>query len=100
MAPNLLQGPWMTTPLPLTWYASINGGRSAFSVRGNTERAACLAAADRLWRDLMTAHGDPCDPFELDALSQLHAVECERMVLYTPAQWDAACLQQHRGGAA
>jgi hypothetical protein len=90
----VLSGPW--PELPPTFYASINAGRSAFSVQASSKPKAALVAADRLWRDLMRAHGDPDDPFELDTLSQLHAVECSRLVIYTPAEWDAQCVADYR----
>ena len=63
-------------------YASINGGASAFSVRGWTREQAIQAATVEvlnppLWRE----------PGSM--------VEARRLLVYTPQEWTAHCIRTH-----
>ncbi len=115
MSTRVIQGPWGLDQ-PLRWYASVNGGASAFSVTGNTQQAACGAAASRIYGELRReiygaaseAADDGADPFELDTaaeaeLERRFAAECARLTVYTPQEWNEQCLRSYhaqRGGAA
>jgi hypothetical protein len=117
MSSRVLSGPWPTQPL--TWFASVNGGASAFSVRGNTPQQAVAAAASRLYDEIRAevyavaqAHADDCrdcDVFELDTVSEAEverrfAIETAALQLFTPQEWTERCHLEYRarltGGAA
>lgn len=85
----LYPGPW---PQRTKWYASINDGASAWAVFGADRKAAACAAYLQLREDAVRDIPED-DPFALDTAAQAAQVLADtRLVIYSEAEWDAACL--------
>lgn len=70
----------------MTWYASVDGGRSAFSVRAETRAAAKLKAQGLILSPNVDTH--PGFFFETrDNPTQAHA-QVRALILYTPQEWN------------
>lgn len=86
---RVLPGPW--PELPPTWYCSVDGGNSAFSVFGQTRKEAVSKAAaaiyDEAFRDV-----DANDPFAMDTAEQQYGALLERLSMYTPQEWTQHCV--------
>jgi hypothetical protein len=109
MAADVLLGPWAAAGLPMTFYASVNGGNSAWSVHAKTlKEAAGNAACDlhrSITREVYTAaqlRVDYADcPFELDAacdaeIERRYSAELAKLHLYEPAAWNDHCIAIYR----
>lgn len=76
----------MHTPLPPSWFASVNGGASAFSVLADTREQALTAAIDRLYIEAMSG-ADPSDPFALDSAEGAFRVLLGELRIYSGPEW-------------
>ena len=101
---RVLTGP--RPALPPKFFATVNGGESAFSVFAHDVHQARARAHDRLVQEIIGAC-DPNDPFAMDtAAAELAAVVAQLDVM-PEKEWDRRCLamfeaqrQARHGGAA
>jgi hypothetical protein len=86
MRGRLITGPWAVLDL---WMVSFNGGGTARKMFGPKQLVAAEAAAE-LWRDMCNdPRGDHREPSD----EEFDAACAERLVLFTPEEWNARCLE-------
>lgn len=89
----ILSGPWAAAGL-LTWYATVDDGRSAWSVHGRDLREAAMNAYLDLRAELVAGIAAD-DPFALDSAEQAaQALADTKLRVMTPSEWDSACLHE------